>query len=809
MNPAAHSLRRILHALSLAFVSGMVLTGAALAADPPSAKSEPQLGQAPIKSVIAAMTLEEKAALVVGEGRRTPFPPPTAPSGGAPAAPKPLVLGAAGTTHAIPRLGITPSVLADGPAGLRISPTRPNDTHTYYATAFPVGTLLASTWDPDLVTRVGKAMGNEVREYGVDILLGPGMNTQRNPLCGRNFEYFSEDPLITGKTGAAIVRGIQSQGVGTSIKHFVANNAETARRVLDTNISERALREIYLEGFRIAVQEAQPWTVMSSYNLVNGTYTSESRDLLTAVLRGDWGFKGYVMTDWGGGKDPIAQVAAGNDLLMPGRQEQIDAIIKAVKDGKLDETLLDTNATRILEILVKSPRFKGYKYSNQPDLKAHAEVAREAAAAGMVLLKNAGEALPLSQKTRTVAAFGIASYEMVSGGTGSGDVNEAYTVSLAQGLENAGYTVNPDLKTLYTGYLALVRAGRPAPAHRWMHPAPIAEMDVTADLIDSLANLSDVAVVTIRRVSGEGRDRTNTEGDFKLTAAEHSMIKQVSAAFQAKGKKAIVVLNIGAPIEIASWRDQPDAILLSWQGGQEAGNSIADILSGKVNPSGRLATTFVVNYEDVPSAKAFPGHEIAGAPEPARPADAPPWAHFPKPSTVTYDDGIYVGYRYYDTFGVKTAYEFGYGLSYTTFEYSNLKLSSRKLGRKMTITVDVKNTGSVPGKDVVQLYLTAPAKELDKPAKELKAFAKTGLLAPGASQTLSFVLEPRSLASFDPKLSAWVAEAGQYEVEIGASVEDIRQTASFMLDKDLVVKKVAHALAPKEKIEELAAPARQ
>jgi beta-glucosidase len=809
MNPAAHSLRRVLHALSLAFVSGMVLTGAALAADPPSAKSEPQLGKAPIKSVIAAMTLEEKAALVVGEGRRMPFPPPTAPGGGAPAAPKPAVLGAAGTTHAIPRLGITPSVLADGPAGLRISPTRPNDTHTYYATAFPVGTLLASTWDPDLVTRVGKAMGNEVLEYGVDILLGPGMNTQRNPLCGRNFEYFSEDPLITGKTGAAIVRGIQSQGVGTSIKHFVANNAETARRVLDTNISERALREIYLEGFRIAVQEAQPWTVMSSYNLVNGTYTSESRDLLTAVLRGDWGFKGYVMTDWGGGKDPIAQVAAGNDLLMPGRQEQIDAIVKAVRDGRLDETLLDTNVARILEILVKSPRFKGYNYSNQPDLKAHAEVAREAAAAGMVLLKNAGETLPLSQKTKTVAAFGIASYEMVSGGTGSGDVNEAYTVSLAQGLENAGYTVNPDLKTLYTGYLALVRAGRPAPAHRWMHPALIAEMDVTADLINSLANLSDVAVVTIRRVSGEGSDRTNTEGDFKLTAAEHSMIKQVSAAFQAKGKKAIVVLNIGAPIEVASWRDQPDAILLSWQGGQEAGNSIADILSGKVNPSGRLATTFVVNYEDVPSAKAFPGHEIAGAPEPERPADAPPWAHFPKPSTVTYDDGIYVGYRYYDTFGVKTAYAFGYGLSYTTFEYSNLKLSSRKLGRTMTVAVDVKNTGSVPGKDVVQLYLTAPAQELDKPTKELKAFAKTGLLAPGASQTLSFVLEPRSLASFDPKLSAWVAEAGQYEVEIGASVEDIRQTASFTLDKDLVVKKVAHALVPRERIEELAAPARQ
>jgi beta-glucosidase len=286
--------------------------------------------------------------------------------------------------------------LADGPAGLRISPTRPNDTSTYYATAFPVGTLLASSWDTELVTRVGQATGKEVLEYGVDVLLAPGMNIHRNPLCGRNFEYYSEDPLVTGKMAAARVNGVQSNGVGTSIKHFAANNAETARNVLDTHVSERALREIYLEGFRIAVQEAQPWTVMTSYNLINGTYAPESHDLVTAILRGDWNFRGYVMTDWGGGRDPVAQVAAGNDLIMPGSPAQIEQIVKAVKEGKLDVKSLDRNKT-----------------------------------------------LPLGKGVKTIAAFGKASYEIISGGTGSGDVNEAYTVSLQDALPKVGTLRDP------------------------------------------------------------------------------------------------------------------------------------------------------------------------------------------------------------------------------------------------------------------------------------------------------------------------------------------------------------------------------
>jgi beta-glucosidase len=810
---------------ALHLLGGLLAASVTASAAQTPAAAPAKFDKAKIKSVVAAMTLEEKAALVVGEGGGGFGPPPGPPAVGAPPAPaaaaasnappvsgilgttQRLVPGAAGTTYAVPRLGIGNSVLADGPAGLRISPTRPDDKNTYYATAFPVGTLLASTWDTDLVTRVGKAMGKEVLEYGVDVLLAPGLNIQRNPLCGRNFEYFSEDPLVTGKMAAAIVNGVESQGVGTSIKHLAANNAETARTALDTNVNERALREIYLEGFRIAVEEAQPWTVMTSYNLINGTYAPESRDLITSILRGDWGFKGYVMTDWGGGRDPIAQMAAGNDLIMPGRTAQRELIVKAVKEGKLDVKLLDANVERILNGLAEGPRHKGYAFTNKPDLKAHAAVAREAAAEGMVLLKNSGGALPLAAQTKTVAAFGNATYDTFSGGTGSGDVNEAYTISIAQGLDRAGYQVNADLATVYSNYLKLVKAGRPVvPGRGLFRYVPIAEMEMPNDLVTSMAELSDVAVVTIGRNAGEGRDRTNTEGDFKLTEGERRTIQQVSAAFKAKNKKTVVVLNIGGSIETASWRGLPDAILLTWQGGQEAGHVVADILSGKVNPSGKLAATFVMDYMDVPSAKTFPGQEIPGAPEPEPATPGAP--RRAKPSTITYEDGIYVGYRYYDTFAVKTAYPFGYGLSYTTFDYANLKLSTPAFDKKLVVTVDVKNTGKVAGREVAQLYLTAPAKSLDKPVKELKGFAKTKLLAPGESQTLEFVLDARSLASFDPTPSAWVADLGKYEVKIGGSSADIRQTASFTLAKELVVKKEARALVPKQKIVEIKPPAR-
>jgi beta-glucosidase len=770
-----------------------------------------QLGKASAKQIVAAMTLEEKASLVVGKGGMV-MPPAsaagtpgassseTAPTGPMIGQMQALVEGAAGRTFDLARLGIPTMVLADGPAGLRISPTRKGETNTFYCTAFPVGTLLASTWDVELVNKVGQAMGNEVLEYGVDVLLGPGLNLHRNPLCGRNFEYYSEDPLVVGKTAAAMVNGIQSQGVGTSIKHFAANNAETNRNALNTIVSERALRELYLEGFRIAVQEAQPWTVMSSYNLINGTYAPESYDLVTNILRKDWDFKGFVMTDWGGGRDWPAEVRAGNDLIMPGNPSQTQAIIKAVKEGKLDEKDLDRNAENILNVILKSPKFKGYKFSNRPDLKAHAVVARQAATEGIVLLKNKDSILPLAETIKKVSAFGMTSYESITGGTGSGDVNEAYSVSLAEGLKNAGFTVNENLMAMYSAYLKAAREGRPTGRPGMMGVEPIGELGIPPGLAASMAAASDAAIIAIGRNAGEGRDRRNIEGDFRLSAAEQDIIKAVTDAFHAKNKKVTVVLNVGGVVETASWKDIPDAILLAWQGGQETGNSIADILKGNVSPSGKLATTFPINYEDDPSSKNFPGKEL--------PSEQPPQGQQQgfmrgRPAEVTYEEGIYVGYRYFETFNVKPSYEFGYGLSYTGFDYSNPKLSSTTFNGTITIAVDVKNTGKVAGKEVVQLYLSAPAGKLDKPALELKGFAKTRLLQPGESQTVAFVLDGRSLASFDTAAYSWIADAGAYTVKIGASSKDIKQSAVFNLGKSLTVKKETVSLVPKVKISEL------
>jgi len=809
MNVSKHCIESARKRIILTGLVSLASTGVALSAEPL------KLGKAPVKSIVAAMSLEEKAAVVVGEGMW--FPPmknadgtdvklPDALSNKHLGETYKLVLGAAGTTYPVPRLGIGTSVLCDGPAGLRISPTRPGDAATYYCTAFPVATLLASTWDTALVGQVGKAMGNEVLEYGADVQLAPAINIHRNPLCGRNFEYYSEDPFVAGKLAAAMIGGIQSSGVGTSIKHFAANNAETNRNDLNVQVSERALREIYLEGFRIAIQEAAPWTVMSSYNRINGTYSSENHDLLTKVLRDDWGFKGYVMTDWFAGTDPIARMKAGNDVIMPGDSDQRAAIVKAVQDGKLDVKVLDKNVERYLAILAQGPRAKGYATSNKPDLKAHALVTRQAASEGMVLLKNTGAALPLGQDIKRIAAFGNTSYQIITGGTGSGDVNKAYSVSLIEGLQNVGWTLNEDLKAVYTSYRKAVKDGRPK-EHSWFLGEPtIAELEVSQDLAASMATTSDAAIITLGRSSGEGSDRTNTRGDFQLTESEQRLIQRVTSAFHAQHKKAIVVLNIGGSIETASWRDLPDAILLAWQGGQETGNSIADILSGRVNPSGKLATTFVTKYEDVPSAKTFPGR-VLPSDKPVDPGLAA--IGFGKSAEDTYSEGIYVGYRYYDAFQVPTAYEFGYGLSYTAFEYSGLKLSSPTFGAKLTVTIEVKNTGSRPGKEVVQLYLGAPAHKLDKPLQELKGFAKTRLLAPGDSQTLTFALDGRSLASFDPSQSTWIAEAGSYEVKIGASSRDIRQHATFTLGRELAVKKESVALVPKEKIAELKAPERK
>lgn len=736
----------------------------------------PQLGKDPIKKVVEAMTLEEKVNLIGGMGRIGDMPEAI------PGIRMNDVLGRAGVTYPIPRLGVPILVLADGPAGVRIKPHRKDSDKQYYATAFPVATLLASSWDKELICEVGEVFGNEILEYGIDIILAPGMNIQRNPLGGRNFEYYSEDPYLTGHIASAMVKGIQSKGVGTCIKHFAANSEETNRLEHSSEITERALREIYLRGFEIAVKEADPWTIMSSYNRINGTYTSESTELLTTILRDEWNYNYFVMSDWGAGKNHVAQMKAGNDMIMPGRSEITNSVYEAVQNGTLDEDILNRNVERILTIIEKSPSFRKYQFSDKPNLKANAEIARKTAGESMVLLKNGKKVLPLTNGAK-VALFGCTSYENIAGGIGSGGVHKAYNVSLNQGLVNAGFSIDKEVEKIYLDFVKEQKS-------TWknnplkLDPA-IPEMELSQMLVDQLAKQMDIAVITIGKNAGEDDDRK--EEEFNLTQAETNLIKQISKAFRAQKKKLIVVLNISNVIDVASWRDYADAILLAWQGGQEGGNAIADILSGKVNPSGKLATTFPLAYADVPSYNNFPGTPKNDL----------------KPAYSLYEEGIYVGYRYYNSFGVKTAYEFGYGLSYTEFSYSDLKISNTEFSDKITVNVNIKNKGKIPGKEVVQLYLKAPLGKLDKPENELKGFAKTKLLQPGESQTIQFELTPALLASYDTESSSWMAEKGKYQIQIGTSSLNIRKSANFNLINDIVVEKCHKVLTPVREINEL------
>lgn len=744
-------------------ISILAMSAAAVLSCAP--KGDPQLGKDSLDKVVAAMTLEEKAHLVIGTGM-------AGSSGEAPVVgeTRNLVPGAAGTTYPIPRLGIPAIVLADGPAGLRINPLREGDANTYYCTHFPIGTLLASTWNTELVEQVGQAIGNEVLEYGTDVLLAPALNIHRNPLCGRNFEYYSEDPVVSGKTAAAYVRGVQSNGVGTSIKHYALNNQETNRMKNDVRVSPRAVREIYLKGFEIAVKESQPWTVMSSYNFVNGVYTSESKDLQTTMLRDEWGFKGMVMTDWFGGADAAAQMWAGNDMLQPGRPGQFEDIVEGVRSGRLSEADLDRNVRRVLELIVKSPRFKGYEFSNKPDLKAHAAVTRQSAVEGMVLLENNG-VLPLASEISRVALFGTTSYDFIAGGTGSGNVNRAYTVSLLEGLRNAGYAIDAELEKTYTKYIKeeteRLNPKSDDPMAMFMPKIRAGEFVPSARLLDKMVRANDVAIITLGRNSGEFFDRK--VADFTLTEQESGMIEAVCAAFHKAGKKVVVILNVGGVIETASWKNLPDAVLLAWQAGQEGGNSVADVLKGVANPSGKLTMTFPVRYEDHASSRNFPIDMAFGMF--GKDKDAEPQRNV---DYTEYEEGIYVGYRWFDKQGLEVSYPFGYGLSYTRFEWSEASVKPSR--GETAVSVKVTNTGKIPGKDVVELYVAAPQGELDKPVKELKAYAKTRELQPGESQLVTLKVKNSELASYDESASAWVTDAGHYDFMLGSSSRDIRAT---------------------------------
>ena len=741
-----------------------------------SAVAQPQLSKDNIDEVLAALTLEEKASLCVGSGWGSMT------AGSLTASDAVLVPGAAGTTRAVPRLGIPQTVLADGPAGLRIEPRRPGTDDTFFCTGFPVGTVLASMWNPEAVEQLTAAMGDEVKEYGVDVLLAPGQNLHRNPLCGRNFEYFSEDPYLVGKTSAAYVKGVQSNGVGVSVKHFAFNDQEVNRLQNDSRINPRAIRELYLKGFEIAVKDADPWTIMSSYNAINGTFTQQSHDLLEDILRDEWGFRGIVMTDWGSKEGTVAAVRAGNDLMEPGMDHEIARIVEAVKNGTLDEADLDRNVRRMLEFIVRTPRFAGYEYSNKPDLQAHAELVRKTTPEGLILLENNG-ALPVAAPAK-VALYGIGSYDFIAGGTGSGNVNKAYVRNIAEGLRDNGFEVNAGIENWYKQYIALKKTelrNNAGGSSILLGDPVVPEMEISRSFIEKNEKVSDFAVLTISRNAGEGDDRKAEDGDWTLTGLERETLQTLADVYHAAGKKLIVVLNIGGVVETASWKHIPDAVLLAWTPGQEGGLAVADVLSGAANPSGKLPMTFPLSYFDIPSSYNFP-HNYHGRPSVGEWGAILGYKSAPQKNIdfTEYAEGIWVGYRYFATAQKPVSYPFGYGLSYTEFEYSKPSIKVAGNG-VLTAEITVKNIGEVAGKEAVQLYVAAPDGGLVKPVYELKAFAKTRELQPGESEVLTMEMDAYGLASFNEAASAWETAAGTYEALFGASSADIRAKVSFKL----------------------------
>ena len=754
------------------------------------AYAQPKLNANNIDDVVKAMTLEEKCHFVLGCGMHfndeAKFP------------------GTAGSTFGIARLGIPETYCADSQQGLRMDSKRAWDHNDYYPTDFVASMTLASTWDREAAYQVGKGIGYEVREFGLDWILSPSMNLIRNPLCGRNHEYYSEDPDLSGTIAAGYVNGVQSEGTAACPKHFIANNQETNRNNNISQISQRALREIYLKAFEIMIKESNPWTIMTSYNKLNGPYAVQNHELLTTIVRDEWGWKGMYVSDWNAGDDAVAAMKAGNDMLQPGQDKQYQAILAAAKSGELSMDILDANVKRILEYVVKTHSFKELRsrvMCPAENLKAHAKVVREVGADGIVLLKNSG-ILPLTGKR--VALFGCTSYDWISGGSGFGGVSVGhYTVSLIEGMRSAGYEVYKPLINLYTKHIAdeekrLFPNGRPQ--FSLLPPARADEKQFSADELNAAIAGSDVAIISLGRKSGEAADRS--EADFYLKEGEKQLIKAVSEAYHAKGKRVVVLLDICSPIDVASWQDQIDALVCTWQGGQESGFSVADVLSGKVNPSGKLPMTFEIKYGDAYADKNFPANvddKTLGAmfmwgrnKEDDKKRE--PQANI---DYTNYEEDIYVGYRYFDSFDKPVAYPFGFGLSYTTFKYENLTCSAD--GDIVTVTVDVKNTGFRAGRNVVELFVAAPnSKKLNKPEKELRNYAKTKLLKPGEKETIKMKVSVEDLASFNEKASAWKTDAGVYTFMICSSANDVE--AKETVKVKAWTKKVNNVMKPNVKL---------
>jgi len=663
-----------------------------------------------LEALIAQMTLEEKAALCTG--------------------------ASAWTTTPVERLGIPEMIVSDGPHGVRRVPDiQSMGMKSLPATCFPTASCLASTWDVDLIRQMGIALGEECIALNVDVLLGPGVNMKRSPLGGRNFEYFSEDPYLAGEMAASFINGVQSKGVGTSLKHYAVNNQEFQRFSISAEVDERTLHEIYLPAFEKAVKQGQPWTVMCSYNKVNGTFASEHHQLLTEILKYEWGFDGLIVSDWGAVRDRVAALQAGLDWEMPGPQDRrVKTVVQAVRSGELDEAILNESVRRILRIVFKA---KETPKMGTFDVDTHHELARKIAAEGIVLLKNDG-LLPLKGQQH-IAVIGRSAENAHFQGGGSSHINTTKVALPFKELQSRAE--NAELS---------YAEGYPADA------------SFRQDLIDqavTLAQSADVALLYIALPSfkeSEGYDRQ----DLDLTEQQIELIKAVSKV----QPKTIVVLNNGAPVAMREWIDSVSAVLEGWMMGQAGGSAIADILFGRVNPSGKLGETFPLKLEDTPSHGNWPGS--AGQ--------------------VHYGEGLFIGYRYYDLKKIPVMFPFGHGLSYTTFEYSNARVSAKNFKDVdgVKVTVDVTNTGNLAGKEIVQVYVHDQKSGLIRPAKELKGFAKLEL-HPGENKSVSIQLDFRSFAYYHPGYKQWVTEDGDFDLLIGASSADIRSHLTVTLESTL------------------------
>ncbi len=691
----------------------------------------PQLTPDGIKLVVAAMTNEEKAHMVTG-------------------VPDPTLSGASGGTYPIERLGIPSITVNDGPAGVR------------YGTAvwYPSIMNISSSWDPVLAARVGQAIGEDALAIGMDVVLGPGMNIQKNVLGGRNFEYSSEDPILTGLMMSAYVQGMQSTGTGACIKHFAVNNQESSRGSVSANVTERALREIYLKGFGMVVRDASPWTVMSSYNCLNGIHTSVNSDLLTGILRDEFGFDGFVMSDWGAVGSMVDKVMAMNDVNMPGNVTDSDDVLVGLADGLITPVALDACCANILRVVVRSSTYLD-KQGGRVDYISQNNLNKEIAADTMVLLKNQDGALPYSGKT-SLAVFGNGASNTVFGGSGSGVVSAKTTESILAAIRHSDTLSVYDLS-----HNPFVNCAPHDPLN------PDSDVMISDELISAWATGADAALIVISRNTTEGEDLSILAGSFALSNTETQMIQRVSSAFHEKGKTVTVVLNTGNPIEVVSWRDLVDGIIWCGYAGQMTGTGLERILTGQMNPSAKLAMTWPATYESTPTSDYFPGNAN---------------------DTLYYED-IYVGYRYYNTFGVDTAYEFGYGLSYTSFGYSDCTLQEEANG-DLYVIARVTNEGKVAGREIVQLYVSKPETTQEQASRELVGFAKTALLEPGESEVVKIAITPDALETYDTKNSRWIIDKGEFRFSLADSLTGEKASFSKTWDKAVVLSDVENRCVP-------------